>query len=72
MTGSADEDLYYSYLSQLLDPVEGHESARRNSSLVMVSRGEVVQLMSVRALCSDPKHLPIGMVQVVDRWVFQS
>ncbi len=30
-------DLYYSYLSQLLDPVEGHESARRCSNLVKVS-----------------------------------
>ena len=37
MARSAEEDLYYTYLSQLLDPVEGHEFARRDSSLVMVS-----------------------------------
>lgn len=30
-------DLYYSYLSQLLDPVEGQELARRSSTLVKVS-----------------------------------
>jgi hypothetical protein len=37
MARAAEEDFYYTYLSQLLDPVEGHEFARRDSSLVMVS-----------------------------------
>ena len=35
--GEDQEDLYFAYLSQLLDPVEGHESARRDSKLVIVS-----------------------------------
>lgn len=30
------EDLYYIYLSLLLHPIDGHESARRNPALVKV------------------------------------
>lgn len=37
MSHSDCQDLYYKYLSELLDPSDGHESARRNSKLVKVS-----------------------------------
>jgi hypothetical protein len=30
-------DFYYSYLSQLLDPIEGHEAAKHNTKLIKVS-----------------------------------
>jgi hypothetical protein len=36
------KDLYYTYLSLLLHPSDGHEAARHDSSLVQVSSFSVV------------------------------
>ena len=34
---SGNNNLYYIYLSQLLHPIDGHDAARRDASLVKVS-----------------------------------
>ena len=47
---SVDEglpELYYSYLSQLLDPIEGQEAARQNGKLVEVRTGNIGHTQSV-------------------------
>jgi len=52
-------ELYYSYLSELLDPVEGQEAARHNSKLVKVNYARtdrlqwprMVQLVSLPPFC---------------------
>lgn len=42
-------DVYYSYLSQLLHPMDGHDSARRDSVLVKVRNCRVRENCVLRA-----------------------
>lgn len=45
----AMKELYYKYLSSLLDPIEGHDAARHNADLVKVSRSSI-SLFSMRSI----------------------
>lgn len=64
---SVDEslpELYYSYLSQLLDPVEGQEAARQNGKLVEVSTVDILNKQVYPESSISPRGFK-GMVSMV-------
>jgi hypothetical protein len=59
-------EFYYSYLTMLLDPFEGHEAARRNAKLLKVNTSDNLHCISpIRAISKLPSNSSLyftGMV----------
>ena len=53
-------DLFYTYLSQLLHPLEGHDAARRDWNLVKVSSQNVLRCHSDMEITNY--ELPLGNI----------